>query len=258
MNRGLWDRETVAAILLISAMPVFVIWFLADGTDALKRLIFFLAVTGIWHVVWMLARAQPPSLAGAYTALALAILAPQDLGLIALLLSTSFGVIIAELAFGGWGRNILNPATVTLAFMGFGYPSAPWPDLAVQVGWAAWATLAIGLFFGVFAPALALGTGIALGIGALAGLSLTEVIPALSVGLVLLVADPVTSASTRLGRWLNGLLYGGLAALFTALWQDAAPVQLTVSAALLTTLAAPLCDEIALAVWLRRQKGRHV
>ena len=63
--------------------------------------------------------------------------------------------------------------------------------------------------------------------------------------LVLLVCDPVTSAATPLGRWLYGLLYGGLVLIFALGWSGAAPVQIAVSAALLASLAAPLLDEIA-------------
>ena len=44
--------------------------------------------------------------------------------------------------------------------------------------------------------------------------------------LVLLVADPVASAATALGRWLNGALYGALVLLFAHGWAGAAPVQM--------------------------------
>lgn len=257
MMRGIWDRETVAVLLLAALLPVGVTWLLAGGADALARLAFFLVVAGAWHVIWMLARAQPPSLAGIVTALALAMLAPQDLGLVALLLSTSFGVIVAELAFGGWGRNVLNPATVTLAFMGFGFPAAPWPDLPVQLWWAAIPAGLIGAVLGVMSARLLLAATLTLLAASLLGAELHEALPAIAVTLVLLVADPVASASTPLGRWLNGVLYGALVTLFAANWDGAAPLQLCVSAALLTSLAAPLLDEAALMLWLQRRKRRH-
>ena len=72
---------------------------------------------------------------------------------------------------------------------------------------------------------------------------------------MLLVADPVTSAATPLGRWLNGALYGALAACSPRGWDGAAPVQIAVAAALLASLAAPLLDEIAMALWLRTEAG---
>ncbi len=257
MIRGIWDRETVAELLILSLFPVGAVWLGLEGAGGLLRLAVFLAVAGAWHVIWMLARAQPPSLYGTVTALALAVLAPEGLGPVALILSTSFGVVVAELAFGGWGRNVLNPATVALAFAGFGFPSVPWPDLPVQIGWAAVPALAIGMVTGIMAPGLVLGAALALAAGWLAGLPVAAVFPAVAGVLALLVADPVASASTRLGRWLNGLLYGGLVCLFLALWSGAAAVQLAVSAALFVSLAAPLCDEIAITLWLHDRKRRH-
>ncbi|WP_201742081.1 hypothetical protein [Mangrovicoccus ximenensis] len=102
-------------------------------------------------------------------------------------------------------------------------------------------------------PVHALGTASA----APPGLPIAAVFPAVAGVLALLVADPVASAATRLGRWLNGLVYGGLVCLFLALWSGAAAVQLAVSAALFVSLAAPLCDEIAITLWLKDRKRRH-
>lgn len=256
MIRGLWDRETVALMWLVALFPLAVVWIHHGGLDAVGRLVFFLVVAGFWHVIFMLARAQPPSWAGVVTALTLAILAPQDLGIVALLLGTSFGVVIAELVFGGWGRNVLNPATVTLAFLGFGFPGAPWPDIIVPVGWAALPVALIGAVTGVMSLRIMLGATLALGLFWWAGLDLSQSYPALLVGLVLLVCDPVTSATTKLGRWMNGALYGGLAAMFLTWWVGAAPVQVVVSAAFLASLSAPILDEIAIALWLSVRRRR--
>ncbi|GKY90149.1 RnfABCDGE type electron transport complex subunit D [Sinisalibacter aestuarii] len=256
MIKGLWDRETVALMWLVAVFPLAIVWIHHGGLDAVGRLIFFLAVAGFWHVIFMLVRAQPPSWAGVVTALALAILAQQELGLVPLLIGTSFGVVIAELVFGGWGRNVLNPATVTLAFLGFGFPSAPWPDIIVPVGWAAIPVALIGILAGVMSLRIVAGAVLVLGIAWMMGLDMSETYPALLVGLVLLVCDPVASASTALGRWLNGILFGGLAAMFLAYWSEAAAVQIVVSAALLASLVAPILDEIAIALWLARRRRR--
>lgn len=256
MIKGLWDRETVALMWLVAVFPLAVTWIHHGGLDAVGRLIFFLVVAGFWHVIFMLVRAQPPSWAGVVTALALAILAQQELGLVPLLIGTSFGVVIAELVFGGWGRNVLNPATVTLAFLGFGFPAAPWPDIIVPVGWAAVPVALIGILAGVMSLRIVAGAVVALGIAWMMGLDMSETYPTLLVGLVLLVCDPVASASTALGRWLNGMLFGGLAAMFLAYWSEAATVQIVVSAALLASLVAPILDEIAIALWLARRRRR--
>ena len=68
--------------------------------------------------------------------------------------------------------------------------------------------------------------------------------------------NPVASAGTRLGRWLNGALYGGLVILFAHWWTGAAPVQIAVAAALLASLTAPLLDEAAIALWLAQRRRR--
>lgn len=256
MIRGLWDRETVALLLLAAAGPVAALWLASAGWAGAYRLAFFLLAAGIWHLLFMLARAQPPSFAGALTALAIAIFAPEGLGPVQMLLGVSFGVVMAELAFGGWGRNLLNPAVVALAFLGFGFPAAPWPEIAVAVGWAAIPAALIGAVAGVMSVRLIAGAVLALLAGWFFGAALGPAIPALLVCLVLLVADPVASSATPLGRWLNGAAYGGLAALFAAGWDGASPVQIAVSAALLASLAAPLFDEIAIAVWLARRHRR--
>ena len=252
--RGIWHRETVALFLLAAAAPLALTWLLATGASGLLRLILVLAIAGFWHLVFMLARAQPPSFAGALTALAIAVLAPVDLGPLPMLIGISFGVVAGELAFGGWGRNIVNPATIAIAFIGFGFPAAPWPTLPVQLGWAAIAVASIGILTGVLSWRLLIGAAAMLGAAWYGDLLAGPQLTAAGVVLVLLVADPVTSAATSFGRWLNGLLYGVLVAVFAHGWQAGAAVQIAISAALLASLTAPLLDEIATRLWLARRK----
>jgi Na+-transporting NADH:ubiquinone oxidoreductase subunit B len=253
----MWDREMVALLLLLAMMPLLLAWLGYGGLEAGVRLIFTLTISGLWHLVFMLVRAQPPSFSGALTAVAVAMLAPQDLSVMQLILGVSFGSVMAELVFGGWGRNVLNPATVTLAFLGFGFPTAPWHDFAVPISWAAIPALAIGALFGVMSARLIFGALAVLAIAAATGLPVTGVVPMAGIVLALLVADPVASASTRLGGWLNGALYAALVVLFATGWEGAAAAQIAVSAALLTSLAAPLLDEIAIALWTARRRKRH-
>lgn len=256
MIRGIWDRETVAALLLAAFLPQIAAWLWYGGTPAALRFLLTLVVSGLWHLVFMLARAQPPSLAGALSAFAVAMLAPEELGLVALVLGISFGAVIAELVFGGWGRNVLNPATVTIAFLGFGFPAAPWPEPALPVAWAALAAAVIGAWTGILSARIMAGAAPVLWAAQALGLPVAAVLPAAGIVLVLLVCDPVASAATPLGRWLNGIGYALLVVLFAAGWQGAAPVQIAVSAALFVSLGAPLLDEIAIALWLARRRRR--
>lgn len=260
MTRGLWDRETVALMLLAAYLPLALFWFWYEGLDAALRLGLAALVLVVWNLVFLLARAQPPSLASVVSALAVAMLAPEGLGVFRFVLGLSFGAVMGELVFGGWGRNVVNPATVTLSFLGFGFPGFPWPAVVDPVAWAAIATALIGTATGAM-PAGVLGGAVLVAAGAVAaGLLPGAYLAAAGTGLVLLVLDPVTSATTTLGRWLNGALYAGLVTLFAAGWNGAAPVQVAVAAALLASLAAPLLDEAALSLWVaqrRRRHGRH-
>ncbi len=257
MNRGLWTRETVAALTLVALMPLALVWLGLTGADGVVRLLLAALIIGLWHLLFMLVRAQPPSLAALITALAVAILAPEELGVFRLALGLSFGVVMGELVFGGWGRNVVNPATVALAFLGFGFPAAPWPTFDAPLAWAAIPAAGLGAALGIL-PLGVLASAVVVGAGALMLGALPEpVLFAAGIGLVLLVADPVTSAATGLGRVLNGALYAGLVVFFAAGWAGAAPVQITVASALLASLAAPLLDDIALSIWVSRRRRRH-
>ena len=63
--------------------------------------------------------------------------------------------------------------------------------------------------------------------------------------------------SSSAGSISAGALFGLLVTLFASSWAGAAPVQIAVSAALLTALAAPLLDEAAIALWLRSVEERY-
>lgn len=257
MIRGIWDRETVALLLLAAVLPLAAAWLWQGGAAAAGRLGLAALVLAFWQLLFMLARAQPPCLAAALTALAVAMLAPEGIGPLRLALGLSFGAVMGELVFGGWGRNVVNPATVTLSFLGFGFPALPWPGFDPPVVWAAVPAALIGLGFGVM-PGPLLAAALALLAGAAwAGPLSPATAEVAGIVLVLLVADPVTSPATALGRWLGGALYAGLVTLFAAGWAGAAPVQLAVAAALLTSLAAPLLDEAALALWVAARRRRH-
>lgn len=257
MTKGIWTRETVALLLMAAYLPMAVFWLWSGGTVAMQRLSLAALVLAFWNFSFLLARAQPISLSVVITAFAIAMLAPEDLGVFRLVFGISFGAVFGELVFGGWGRNVVNPATVALSFLGFGFPSFDWPEFAAPMVWAALAAALIGgatgtLPIGVIASAAFVAAG-----AVAADLVPAAALPVAAIVLVLLVADPVTSATTLLGRWLNGALYAALVTLFAVGWQGAAPVQYAVAAALLTSLAAPVLDDLALALWYAKRRRRH-
>lgn len=257
MMRGLWDRETVAWILLFAYMPLALIWLWFGGDEALARLGFTLLVICLWNLVFMIARAQPPALSAIATALAVAMLAPEDLGVLRLGLGVSFGIVMGELVFGGWGRNVIHPATVSLAFLGFGFPGFDWPEFVDPVSWAAIPVAVIGILTGTMPVALVLSATFLAVASVSAGLVSIDAIPIAGIVLVLLVSDPVASATTRLGRVMNGACYTGLFVMFHIGWTGTSSVQIAVAAALLASLAAPLFDEIAITIWLVKRRRRH-
>ncbi|GGL81552.1 RnfABCDGE type electron transport complex subunit D [Wenxinia marina] len=257
MIRGLWDRETVASLLVAAHLPLALFWLWYGGAEAVATVLLAALVLAGWHLVFLLARAQPPSLSGIVTALAVAVLVPQDLGAVRLVLGISFGAVMGELVFGGWGRNVVNPATVALSFLGFGFPAAPWPHVMEPVAWAALATGVLGIAAGIMPAGVFLGAALLAGVAGAAGALPAEELLAGGLVLVLLLGDPVTAAGTALGRWLHGGLYGGLLTLFALGWEGGAPVQMAVAAALLASLAAPLLDEMAITLWLARRRRRH-
>jgi Na+-transporting NADH:ubiquinone oxidoreductase subunit B len=253
MMRGIWNRETVALVILAAAIPVAVAWLWQEGTAGAIRLMFAIVVGGAWQGVFTVLRAQPPSASGIVSALAIAMLAPE-VGPFQFVLGVSFGFVFGELVFGGWGRSVLSPAVVAIMFLGFGFPLAAWPPLAVPVGWATIPAALLLLALGILPWRVLAGALVVLIVGSGFGLDLLT--SAVAVVLVLLVCDPATCASTAAGRWLNGALFGGLIVLFSAIWATA-PVQIAVSAALLTALATPLLDEIAIALWRTLRRHRH-
>lgn len=253
MTRGIWTRETVALLILAAAVPVVVTWLWSEGVPGLARLAFAVILGGFWQALFTIVRAQPPSAAGAVSALAMAMLAPE-VGPFQFALGVSFGFVFGELVFGGWGRSVLSPAVVAIMFLGFGFPAADWPHLPVQIGWATIPAAALLLAFGILPWRVLAGALVVL--VAAGGFGSDLLASAVAFALVFLVCDPAVAASTPLGRWLYGALFGGLVALFALFWETV-PAQIAVSAALLVSLSAPLLDEIAIAAWRAVRRHRH-
>jgi Na+-transporting NADH:ubiquinone oxidoreductase subunit B len=242
-------------LLLACFMPMATAWVWYGGP--LPRVFLLLMIVYGWQLLFVLARAQAPSLSGVITALAVAMLAPEELGPLHLALGVSFGVVMGELVFGGWGRNVVNPATVSLAFLGFGFPSFEWPEFDLPVAWAVIPAIVLGSVLGVMPTGLTLGAAVMAVAASLLGTLDGPIAIAGAIVFVLLVADPATAATTTLGRWAQAVLFVALLALFHHGWVGAASVQMAVAAALLASLAAPLLDEAALAIWVARRRRRH-
>jgi len=88
-----------------------------------------LTVGGIWECVFNIIRGHEMSEAFLVTSLLFALILPPTIPLWQAAVGISFGVIFAKEAFGGVGRNFMNPALVSRAFIFFAYPSEMSGDL---------------------------------------------------------------------------------------------------------------------------------
>jgi Na+-transporting NADH:ubiquinone oxidoreductase subunit B len=260
MIRGVWSRETIAWIFVGSLLPVLAALLIEQGMDAGQRILVSLAIIAVWQLVFLATRKQPLSPTGIVTAVAVTVLAPGEAALWQLALALSFGTVIGELVFGGWGRNVLSSAVVTLAFLYFGFPEVQHPPagsmIALAGGLSAILLLATGIIsWRVLAGAVLVLLAFAAPLGAdITGLALGG---SLVFGLVFLTCDPVASAATNPGRWVYGALTGGLAALFGWTGDGYGAPQTVVFATLVASLFAPLIDHAVIAIGIRQRRRLH-
>lgn len=238
-------------------LPLF--WMLVtQGPAVLFRLALIGAITLGWQILFARLRGQGFGLEGIAAATIVALLAPDTAPAWQLALGTSFGVVIGLLVFGGHGRNILHPATVTLAFLMFSFPSEAYrttPELPI---WTLAPAALLLLASGQANWRLLLGALIGLiGLGWLQ--TVPEALEMAGTGLfwlvlLFLLADPVASAATNASRLLHGLLFGLLTVLFL---QTGTAISTLVFATLMAAIFAPLLDAMAIAVNARRRERRH-
>lgn len=260
MVQGLWARETVALAMLAAALPVGVASAVEGGWAFGATFALALAVLAFWQGVFLFVRAQPATGIGILTALAIALLAPRDLAPWQVMLGVSFGAVIGEQVFGGWGRNIVNTAIASLAFLYFAFPEAPAPEPGWLVALSCVPGAVLLVLFGILAWPIPVG-GIlgVLAVGLLleADLSTLWTHGALVYGIVFLAGDPVTSSATPAGRWVYGALTGALAGLFGWATYGIGAAQTVVFATLLASLFAPLIDHTVIAAYAAARRRRH-
>lgn len=258
--RGLWTHATIGWLVAAALLPPAALLLATGGIEAATRLASALAAAAFWQVVFRLSAGVPFSPSGVVTALALALLAPGGLAPWQIALGASFGIVLADLVFGGWGRNVVSAPATALAFLYLSYPAHPAPEPGTA---AALAALASGLLLAATGILSLRIVGAALAAAALillvAGTAPEQVgaSGAFAFGLVFLVADPSAAASTPSGRWAYGGLAGGLAGLLAALGPGIAAPQPIVFAALLAQISAPLIDYLSVSASLSARARRH-
>ncbi len=235
------------------------LWSIATyGPAILGRIAIIGAVVLFWQMLFARIRNQGFGLEGISAALLIALLVPETAPSWQLVLGSTFGAVIGLLIFGGYGRNILHPANVALAFLMFSFASdgyraspglplwtlAPAMALLLLSGQANWRIL-VGALIGL------VGLGLLQNVPEAPDLARTGLFWLI---LLFLVADPVASSATNWSRPFQGLLFGVLACLFL---QTGTALSTLISAALMAGIFAPLLDAMAIAVNASLRERRH-
>ncbi len=257
MIRGLWSTETIGWVVAAALLPVVSVTLVTFGVNAALTLAMaFLVATG-WQVLFRQTLGTPFSPSGAVTAVALAVLGPPDAELWQTALAASFGLVIGDLVFGGWGRNVVPAPVVALAFAFLSFPNLAPATPDVMIVWASALGGAVLLATGVIDARILTGFAAAFTLTfSLAGDSPAPT-GALALGAIILVADPACAAGTRPGRWAHGVLAGSLAALLAWAGPGSAASQPIVFAALLAAIFTPVADYVAIGVAHARRHRAH-
>lgn len=260
MRAGVWHRDTVGWVIAAAALPVAAAAVVEFGPAALWRMGIALTVVLFWQGVFLWTRAQPVSPIAVVTAVSVGVLAPGNFDAWQLMLAVSFGAVIGEQIFGGWGRNVINAGVATLAFLYFAFPETLHAGSGVLVALAVIPGALMLIATGIIAwPVIATAIAAAAAVSLIVGQNPGELVinGSLVFGLVFLVCDPVASSATRQGRWIYGTMAGALVAVFA--WADTGTdvPQAIVFAALLASLLAPLIDAGVVAVWARQWRRRN-
>ncbi|RMF19074.1 MAG: NADH:ubiquinone reductase (Na(+)-transporting) subunit B, partial [Gammaproteobacteria bacterium] len=80
-------------------------------------------VGGFWEVLFAMVRKHEVNEGFFVTSILFALILPPTIPLWMAALGVSFGVVIGKEVFGGTGKNFLNPALVSRAFLFFAYPA---------------------------------------------------------------------------------------------------------------------------------------
>ncbi len=257
-----WDTNRVIAITVLALLPSLGVTIWENGSAIIAPLTFLAGLSVFWYSVFARLRQMPMCWDGISWAILFVLFLPDAVPLWQQGLALSFGVIMGALIFGGHGRGFLNPVTVGIAFLLFSFPGSALQTPTVSTTIAA-----------VYGGALLLATGllslrIVVGFaGSFALLGTLFSVPdlwesarnaSLLLGVVFLIGDPIAAASTNPGRSIYGLLAGSLV-IFLTLSTDASGIPAaTVFAALLSSIFAPLIDQIVIWTNVRRRAGRQI
>ncbi|MCK0097358.1 RnfABCDGE type electron transport complex subunit D [Yoonia sp. F2084L] len=254
--RPLWT--SVAGVTLAQSAALVapaVVTGLANPTGYAVVLATALLTVWFWEGLFAALRRHTPSGHGITTALIIVVLVPVDTALWQVAIALSLGVVLAELVFGGRGFGFLSPAVVAASLLVFSFPEVTLAPGTTNVALATAPGAILLLFLGLISWRVILsavvGTGLLLMLS-VDGLNAPQVAAAMTFCVVFLVCDPTAASATNTGRWIYGLLAGGLIVLFSG-----GPIPTTegiVFAALLASIFAPLIDHLIVLAHAKRWK----
>ena len=254
MNTRALSALELAALLLPAGVTVF-----ERGMAWIWVLLAAILTALVWQRIFSDVRGRHFNPDGLVAAVVCAVALPASVSLWQVVLSLSFGIVVGQEIFGGRGRNFLNPATVALAFFIFSFPAQPLGSLAPAMALAVIPGALLLLVAGLVSWRVVAGAASALLLMSTAinsGVPPALMVPAgFLFGLIFLAADPVAAASTQLGRWVYGALFGGVTALQAGV--GAPRMETVVSVALLAGIFAPLIDCAVIALNSYRRGQRH-
>lgn len=261
MTRGLWSREVIGWLVVFALLPVAAVVVAEQSGPGLGRMAAAFVAAAFWQGFFRVWHRVPLSPTPAVLAVGFAVLAPAGLSPVQIGIGASFGIVLAELVFGGWGRNVIAAPVVGLALLYLSWPGGAPPPAEATMVLAAGASGLILILAGIL-PALVPVAAVAG--GALTGLALDLPLEPMLLaggagfGLVFLLADPAVAPTTRLGRLLYGLLGGALAVLIAGTGGLAGAGHAVVFAILLAQIFGPALDHAGLALIRYQRERRHV
>ena len=255
--RGFWNRNRITLAVIAALLPPLGLAVHGAGPSFLIGLAAALATAIVWQVVFARWHRQSLTGSGAVAAIIVVILLPPAPPLWQLILGVSFGIVVGEQIFGGYGRNFVNPATLALAFLIFSFPDSGFEKGGFE-GWAACLPGGLALMVAgivnwrIVIAALIGALGVALASGGAAPFD-HLLAGTFIFGLIFLAGDPVSAPATSWGRWAYGLAIGALVALGGAAGGSSA--RAVVFACLIGSIFAPLIDQLA--IWINDLRRRR-
>jgi len=120
-NQG-WRGQALVAMGFSFNPDSFLSNVLLGGLYFLPAYIVTMTVGGIWEVLFSIVRKHEVNEGFLVTGMLFPLTLPPSIPLWQVALGISFGVVIGKEIFGGTGRNFLNPALTSRAFLYFAYP----------------------------------------------------------------------------------------------------------------------------------------